>query len=152
MKKRKKNSKRDNDVEFRFSDEDDVAEEASEYAEDIADEAANDEAAIEETAEDILRTVTDDGEYYAVNAESGNLLWSAISIIFAVLSVVLFSFFYIGAIISAAIAITLSVIASRKLGFFDRMALFGLIFGIFGAVFGIFSMIIDLSGIFAGVV
>ena len=110
------------------------------------------ESAAEETAEDILRTVTDDGEYYAVNAENGNLLWSAASIIFAVLSVVLFSFFYIGAIISAAVAITLSVIASRKLGFFDRMALFGLIFGIFGAVFGIFSMIIDLSGIFAGVV
>ena len=104
----------------------------------------------EETAEDILRTVVDDSEYYAVPKENGNLLWSAVSVIFAVLSVVFFSFFYIGAIICAAVAIALSVVASRKLGFFDKMALFGLIFGIFGAVFGIFSMIVDISGVFAG--
>ena len=70
--------------------------------------------------------------------------------LFAVLSVVLFAFFYIGAIISAVIAIIFSLIASRKLGFFDRMALFGLIFGIFGLVFGGFSMLIDLTGVLDG--
>ena len=90
----------------------------------------------------------DGGEYYTVRIESGNLLWSALAVIFAILSVVLFAFFYIGGIISAAAAIVFSIMSSHKLGYFDRMALFGLIFGIFGAVFGIFSMIIDITGVF----
>lgn len=105
----------------------------------------------EETVEDILSDGADDGEFYEVPNVSGNLLWSVLSLICSVLSVVFFSFFYIGGIIAAILAIVLSVFSSRKLGFFDRMALFGLIFGIFGLVFGVFSMIADITGILDGV-
>lgn len=101
----------------------------------------------EETVDDILKEVVDDGEFYAVPDVSGNLLFSVLSLLCAVLSVALFAFFYIGGIIAAVAAISLAVISSRKLGFFDRMALFGLIFGLFGLVFGIFSMIADITGI-----
>ena len=101
----------------------------------------------EETVEDILKDVDDDGEFYAVPDVSGNLLWSVLSLVCAVISVVCFSFFYIGGIIAAILAIALAVVSSRKLGFFDRMALFGLIFGLFGLVFGIFSMIVDITGV-----
>ena len=105
----------------------------------------------EETVEDILKDAQDDGEYYTVPIVSGNLLWSVLSLIAAILSVVLFSFFYIGGIIAALVAIALAVVASRKLGFFDRMALFGLIFGLFGLVFGIFSMVVDITGVLEGI-
>lgn len=92
----------------------------------------------------------DESEFYAVSSESGNLVWSALSVIFAILSVVLFAFFYIGGIVCAIAAIVFAVVSSRKLRFFDKMALFGLIFGIFGLVFGVFSMIIDITGILDG--
>ena len=101
----------------------------------------------EETVDDILKDAMDDGEFYAVPDVSGNLLFSVLSLLSAVLSVVLFAFFYVGGIIAAVAAISLAVISSRKLGFFDRMALFGLIFGLFGLVFGIFSMVADITGI-----
>lgn len=101
----------------------------------------------EETVDDILKDAVDDGEFYAVPDVSGNLLFSVLSLLSAVLSVVLFAFFYVGGIIAAVAAISLAVISSRKLGFFDRMALFGLIFGLFGLVFGIFSMVADITGI-----
>ena len=101
----------------------------------------------EETVDDILKESVDEGEFYTVPDVSGNLLFSVLSLICAVLSVVLFAFFYIGGIILALCAISLAVLSSRKLGFFDRMALFGLIFGIFGLVFGIFSMVADITGI-----
>ena len=101
----------------------------------------------EETVDDILKDAVDDGEFYAVPAAVGNLLFSVLSLLCAVLSVVLFAFFYIGGIIAAVAAIALAVLSSRKLGFFDRMALFGLIFGLFGLVFGIFSMVVDITGV-----
>ena len=160
MKKRKKRGADNSEPEIRFFDEGETAEDApavpenADAAEDAPrvpeDAAVEEDIAVEETAEDILRTVVDDGEYYTVPMENGNLLWSAVSVLFAVFSVVLFAFFYIGAIISAVIAIIFSLIASRKLSFFDRMALFGLIFGIFGLVFGGFSMLIDLTGVLDG--
>ena len=84
-----------------------------------------------------------EGEFYAVTPESGNLLWSALSVIFAILSVILFAFFYIGGIVCAVLAIVFAIVSSHKLKFFDKMALFGL-------VFGVFSMIIDLTGILDG--
>lgn len=114
-------------------------------------ESSLDSQNAEETADDILKEAVDDGEFYAVPNASGNLIWSLLALLCAVTSVVLFAFFYIGGIISAVAAIALAVLSSRKLGFFDRMALIGLIFGIFGLVFGIFSMIADLTGILDGI-
>lgn len=120
-----------------------------EVSSDIGEASASGEvkpAEREETVEDILK-VPDDGEFYTLPVESGNLLPSVLSLLFAILSVVFFSFFYVGGIICAVLAIILAVVSSKKLGFFDRMALFGLIFGLFGLVFGIFSMIVDITGI-----
>lgn len=102
-----------------------------------------------ETVEELL--AAEDEEFYAVKPESGNLLYSVLSISLAVLSVVLFAFFYVGGIIAAVAAIVFAILSSRKLGFFDRMALFGLIFGIFGLVFGVFSMVLDITGTLDGV-
>ena len=95
-------------------------------------------------------TEIDEGEFYTVPNVSGNLLWSFLSILLAIASVVVFPFFYVVGIILAAASLILAVISSRVLGFFDRMALFGIIFGIFGLVFGIFSMILDLTGALDG--
>ncbi|MBR7117016.1 MAG: hypothetical protein IKC87_04835 [Clostridia bacterium] len=120
--------------------------EAVDNEEDIRDESFTTESEAEAIAE--AGDEGDDSEYYTVRIESGNLLWSLLAVIFAILSVVLFAFFYIGGIICAAAAIVFSIVSSRKLGYFDRMALFGLIFGIFGAVFGIFSMVVDITGVF----
>ena len=117
-----------------------------------AELAEKEEQVREETVDDILKDQTDDSEFYAVPNVSGNLVWSVLSLLCAVLSVVLFAFFYIGGIIAAVLAIVLSVVSSRKLGFFDRMALFGLIFGLFGLVFGVFSMILDVTGVLKDIV
>ena len=95
-------------------------------------------------------TEIDEGEFYTVPNVSGNLLWSFLSVLLAIASVVVFPFFYVVGIILAAASLILAVISSRVLGFFDRMALFGIIFGIFGLVFGIFSMILDLTGALDG--
>ena len=97
-------------------------------------------------------TEIDDGEFYTVPNVSGNLIWSFLSVVLAIASVIIFPFFYIVGIILAGLSILLGVISSRVLGFFDRMALFGIIFGIFGLVFGIFSMVLDLTGILDGLV
>lgn len=103
-------------------------------------------------ARDEELTEIDEGEFYTVPNVSGNLLWSFLSVVLAIASVIIFPFFYIAGIILAGLSIILAVVSSRVLGFFDRMALFGIIFGIFGLVFGIFSMVLDLSGILDGLV
>ncbi|MBR2929994.1 MAG: hypothetical protein IKC32_02075 [Clostridia bacterium] len=108
------------------------------------------ETALADEAFDKDLASCEEEKYYQIVPEEGNLVWSLLSLVFAVLSVVMFSFFYIGGIISAVAAIALAVVSSRKLGYFDRMGLFGLIFGIFGLVFGIFSMVVDLTGVLDG--
>ena len=115
------------------------------YSGDSREESSENEKA-QETAYDILKEA-DEAEFYSLPNEKGNLLWSVLSLLAALGSAVLFAFTYVGGLIAAAVAIALSVVSSRKLGFFDRMALFGLIFGIFGMVFGAFSMALDLFGV-----
>ena len=95
-------------------------------------------------------TEIDEGEFYTVPNVSGNLVWSFLSVVLAIASVIIFPFFYIAGIILAGLSLVLAVVSSRVLGFFDRMALFGIIFGIFGLVFGIFSMVLDLTGALDG--
>ena len=85
---------------------------------DTVEESRDEDFTTESEAEAMAEAITDDGddsEYYTVRIESGNLLWSALAVIFAILSVVLFAFFYIGGIISAAAAIVFSIMSSRKL-------------------------------------
>lgn len=109
-------------------------------------ETAADEAPAEETAYDILKEA-DDAEFYALTDKNGSLIWSVLSLLAALASVVAIIFSPTVGIIVAAVAIFLGVISSRKLGFFDRMALFGVIFGIFAIIFGAFSLILDATGI-----
>lgn len=103
-----------------------------------------------EVSENEELTEIDEGEFYAVPNVSGNLLWSFLSVVTAIASVIIFPFFYIVGIILAAASLVLAIVSSRVLGFFDRMALFGIIFGLFGLVFGVFSMVLDLTGALDG--
>lgn len=92
---------------------------------------------------------SDADEYYELPMGRRSILWSALSVFLAVLSV-LFCSIYIAGIILSVCAIVCSIISSHRLGFFDKMSLFGLIVGIFGGVFGIFAMVIDLTGALDG--
>lgn len=89
----------------------------------------------------------DSSEYYPLSADprSRSLIFSVLSIIFASLSIVFFSFYYVS--IPFAIVSVASAIVSRvRLGYFDKGAVFGLIFAIFGLVFGIGSLVLDCFG------
>lgn len=74
--------------------------------------------------------------------------WSVLSLLMSVLSVLLCSFYYVS-LPMAFVGIGLALISRRTLGFFDGIALSGIIIGISGAVFGVFSMILNLSGLSA---
>ena len=88
-----------------------------------------------------------DAEYYPLpEARFRTLLWSLLSVIFAVLSVALCPF-YIPAIVLSVLSVALSLYSRWRLGYFDKMALVGLIVGIFGIVFGIGSLCLTLSGV-----
>ena len=76
---------------------------------------------------------------------SRSALFSVLSLIFSILSVVLCPLFYLSLIFSS-FAVASSLISRRRLGYFDKMSLFGLIVAIFGFVFGICSMIMDITG------
>ncbi len=84
--------------------------------------------------------------YYHVPRERASLLWSLLSVVAATLSIFL-SFFYYASIPLSIAAVVLAVVSSRRLGFFDKLACFGLIVGIFGIVFGAFAAVLDWSGI-----
>ena len=64
------------------------------------------------------------------------LAWSVSSMVLGILSIVYCIVPFIGLLLSA-LAIALSVVARKKLKYFDGMAIAGLILGIFGAVIGI---------------
>ena len=123
---------------------DDALEEEEVGAEEYSAESA--------VAPDEELTEVDEGEFYTVPSVTGNLIWSFLSVLLAIASVIIFPFVYVAGIILAALALILAVISSQVLGFFDRMALFGIIFGIFGLVFGIFSMILDITGVLDGLI
>ena len=126
------------------NDRDDALEE-----EEVGTEEYSAESAV---APDEELTEVDEGEFYTVPSVTGNLIWSFLSVVLAIASVIIFPFVYVAGIILAALALILAVISSQVLGFFDRMALFGIIFGIFGLVFGIFSMILDITGVLDGLI
>ena len=51
----------------------------------------------------------------------------------------------------AVIAVISAVMSRRKLGYFDTLALAGLLIGIVGSVFCVFSLVVDITGIFDAV-
>lgn len=75
--------------------------------------------------------------YKSIFEESKNSrIWSVASIIAGVFSVI-FCFLPVLGIIFALFSVALSVVSRRVLGYFDGLAIAGLVIGIFGLVFGI---------------
>ncbi len=106
-----------------------------------------DETALDKTAE-----LGDDSlEYYSLPEERPSMLWSILSLVFSILSVLLSPIYYIGIPLAVA-AIAMAMISGKGLGYFDKMSVLGLIIGIFGAVFGVFALVVDISGVLDGLI
>lgn len=90
-------------------------------------------------------------EYYPLpqNPKKRTMLFSALSVVLAVLSISL-AVFYIPSLILGVLSIGAAVYSRLILGFFDKLTLIGLILGIFGVIFGVGSLILTLSGVMAG--
>ena len=103
-----------------------------------------------ENAENTLpvRQDVDSEEYYSLPPaiRARTLIWSVISLICGVLSILLCPFYYVSFVFAAA-ALVFSVVSRKNLGFFEKCAIMGIILGIMGFVFGTFSMISDLLGL-----
>lgn len=89
-----------------------------------------------------------DDEYYRLpsSERARTRIWSVLSLTLAILSALLCPFWQAG-IILAVLSVGTSLLSRRLLGFFDSIALWGLIIGIFGCVFCLSSMIFDLTGV-----
>ena len=88
-------------------------------------------------------------EYYELPPamRSRTLLWSVISLVLGILSCLLCPFYYVGLALSV-MSLAFLLISRKNLGFFDKCAILGLIFGIMGFVCGIFSLCADVLGLF----
>ena len=75
-----------------------------------------------------------------------NRIWSVLSLLSAILSVLLCPFYYVSLPL-AALAIIFAVIMRRSLGFFEQMSVIGLIIGIAGIVFSACSLTLHLTGL-----
>ena len=95
--------------------------------------------------DDGLREVED--EYYdlPVSMRARTRIWSVISLTLAIISALLCPIWQAG-IILGVLSIGLALLSRYLLGFFDGIALWGLIIGIFGCVFCLSSMVFDLTG------
>lgn len=74
---------------------------------------------------------------------SKTMAYSAASLILAMMSLVCCCTGAVSTMLGVA-AIVLAILSSRHLGYFDTMALLGLVLGIMGTVFGLFIFISDL--------
>ena len=69
-------------------------------------------------------------------------VWSVAAVILGALSIILFRIPVLGMIL-ALVSVCIAVVSRKILGYFDGVAIAGLIVGIFGIVFGIFGLIFD---------
>ena len=69
--------------------------------------------------------------------------WSVASMVLGILSVLCCCITY-GGLIMGALAIVFAIVSRRNLGYFDGMAIAGLVLGIIGAVFGIMTIISEI--------
>ena len=72
------------------------------------------------------------------------LLFAVLSLVFGILSVVCCCVTYLSLIFSVA-SIVFSIVSKKQLGYFNGLAIAGLILGIFGAVFGISMIVIEIA-------
>ena len=85
-------------------------------------------------------------EDYAYNTVMSNgkpktRLWSVLSLVLGILSVVCCCIGWTG-IVYGALSIIFAVISRNRLGYFDGMAIAGLVLAVFGMVFGITVLIL----------
>lgn len=78
------------------------------------------------------------------NGKKKTLAFSIVSLVTGILSILCCCFTFIGLPLGI-IAIVFSVVSRKKLGYFDGMAVAGLVLGIFGAVIGTVVFIISLT-------
>ena len=78
------------------------------------------------------------------------ILFSLISLLLAIASLIGGAFGFVGAILGA-LAILFAIISRIHLGYFDPKSVIALILGIVGAIFGLFIGIINLPSIFEGI-
>lgn len=88
-------------------------------------------------------------EYYALppTLKSRSLIWSMVSFVAGILSILLCPFYYVSLVFAAG-SVATSLVSRKNLGFFEKYAIFGLILGMMGIVFGVSSSIAIRLGIF----
>ena len=104
------------------------------------------------TVEDKTATpAVDEVEYYELpdSPEARRRGWSVISFFAGILSVLLCPIYVLG-FAFAVLSVVGALISRKKLGYFDTLALAGMLIGIVGSVFCIFSLVVDITGIFDG--
>ena len=91
---------------------------------------------------------SDDAEYaYRTVMRNGRrktMGWSMAALIAGVLAIMCCFLGYTG-IVFGAVAVTLSIVSRKKLGYFDGMSIAGLILGIFGFVFGVAILVMTFT-------
>lgn len=111
-----------------------------------------------DTAEELVtveeKTAThavDEVEYYELpdSPEARRRGWSVISFFAGILSVLLCPIYVLG-FAFAVLSVVGALISRKRLGYFDTLALAGMLIGIVGSVFCIFSLVVDITGIFDG--
>ena len=111
-----------------------------------------------DTAEELVtfedKTATpavEEVEYYELpdSPEARRRGWSVISFFAGILSVLLCPIYVLG-FAFAVLSVVGALISRKKLGYFDTLALAGMLIGIVGSVFCIFSLVVDITGIFDG--
>ena len=86
----------------------------------------------------------DDGEYLYKSVLEGkkkSRIWSVVSLISSILSIICCCVPWPGAVLGI-LSIVFAVVSRSNIGYFDKIALAGLIVGIFGTVFSVFMIVI----------
>ena len=111
----------------------------------------NDKIDYEEYSDQRDDSYQEEVEYYDLPAspKERSMGWSLLSLALSVLSVALCAFWYVSFPLAIG-AVIFSVISRKKLGYFDKMSVFGLIVGIVGFVFSAFSLFVSISGVLDG--
>ena len=95
-----------------------------------------------ENKKDEIREVNDFAFKNILNNNKNSRVWSVAAVVVGALAILLFRIPVLGMIL-ALVSVCLAVISRKILGYFDGVAIAGLIVGIFGMVFSIFGFIFD---------
>ena len=78
-----------------------------------------------------------------IEAKSSSRAFAVASLVLGILSIVCCCFTYVG-LAMAIMAVVFASVSRRKMGYFDPLALTGLILGIIGVVFGISTVVTEV--------